>query len=82
MGAGATSGCFSSFSLSMDQHRCVFFISLTNGSFLYKCRALRAFGVKLIFQQVSMVLNVSISIHMHIRMASSDVLDLVEAAFC
>lgn len=66
----------------MDQHRCVFFISLTNRSFLYKCRALRAFGVKLIFQQVSMVLNVSISIHMHIRMASSDVLDLVEAAFC
>lgn len=26
--------------------------------------------------------NVSISIHMHIRMASSDVLDLVEAGFC
>lgn len=66
----------------MDQHRCVFFISLTNRSFLCECRARRAFGVKLIFQQVSMVLNVSISIHMHIRMASRDVLDLVEAAFC
>lgn len=61
---------------------CIFYITNKQEFFLYKCRALRTFGVKLIFQQVSMVLNVSISIHMHIRMASSDVLDLVEAGFC
>lgn len=61
---------------------CIFYITNKQEFFLCECRARRAFGVKLIFQQVSMVLNVSISIHMHIRMASRDVLDLVEAAFC